>query len=976
MRISIILCLATLVLAAGVAADDLYKVTLYGNKEAISLKAIDAEVVMVTGNTYLVLCERDQSDALIQTGLEVVELVSGIGREHIWIDGRRDRKNADRFRVLYEEGGVRLLLIEHDRLPREDEPVEVLPLPERDIEVRYHAPSSQPLPDLTSAALEDIQALIDNVEQDSLESYLYRLEAFYHRLTGTDSNYAARDWIADKFAEFGYDSIGIDPFTGSQLWNYIPCQSYNVIAYKPGSVFPDQQIVIGGHFDSAPDCPGADDNASGTAAVLECARILKDIDNNMSITFIAFDSEESWLWGSYHYVDGVIERNDDIVLMINPDMIAHYQNSTKADIYHGPEMAYAQLWDQLANTYVGIDADLNTSIASDHLPFEEAGYDVIFVQEKIFSTEYHKPTDSTTYLDFEYMTRMVKATLATLYTVDQFPPPIRITSVQEPGDGQSQIINWQTVDAGSISYYRLSYHPASAPLDVTTVDLPTTQSSYTVEGLTDGVEYAFYVQAYNALDETSLAFDRVFTTPSSVPAAPWGIAAMPLKNAITISWTTTNEELDFSHCSVVRDGDIIDGTTDTVYVDNDPSLGSDMHYYYVMATDDDGISSDTVGIEPAWSKAAVLNPDRILAVNRSAIHAVDFVDEVETGAFMREALAGYDFDYYSDTAATICGASCERLGLFDMVDYGLVVIGAESGRYDDIGINPLFGGVLDTLAYYLSIGGRAVIFGRWGDIDGWDTVDYASNFFGYDNAYYDYFNIDFRVKTLSELPVASTVLTGDLIGAHTTAAFYPELAWDSIATLAHANDGSPTITDVGGVPCVSFIQPDPGLVDVIYTYDSRDDDPVSEGKPVAWRYLGSDYRYVYFDIPLSCFDRSAATQALCQAIDEVTGSPTDVTDADGQLPGAFALSQNYPNPFNPDTEIRYSLPSRGHVELSIFNILGQRVAKLVDEEKPAGVHTVRWNGTDARGQAVASGIYLYQVRMGEYTASKKMILVR
>ena len=126
-------------------------------------------------------------------------------------------------------------------------------------------------------------------------------------------------------------------------------------------------------------------------------------------------------------------------------------------------------------------------------------------------------------------------------------------------------------------------------------------------------DYVAFRLAYNDLDETSLAYDRVFSTPSSVPAAPFGAVAMPLRNAVTIDWVTANEELDFSHCSVVRDGAIVGQTVDTFFVDDDPMLGSDMHYYYVMATDIDGISSDTVGIEPTWSKAAEADLEEISA---------------------------------------------------------------------------------------------------------------------------------------------------------------------------------------------------------------------------------------------------------------------------------------------------------------------------------------------------------------------------
>ena len=94
------------------------------------------------------------------------------------------------------------------------------------------------------------------------------------------------------------------------------------------------------------------------------------------------------------------------------------------------------------------------------------------------------------------------------------------------------------------------------------------------------------------------------------------------------------------------------------------------------------------------------------------------------------------------------------------------------------------------------------------------------------------------------------------------------------------------------------------------------------------------------------------------------------------LPTEFGLSQNYPNPFNPNTELQLALPMACHVKLDVYNIAGQRVRTLADAEYPAGEHFIVWNGDDARGNAVASGIYLYRVQAGEFTDSRKMVLLK
>ena len=94
------------------------------------------------------------------------------------------------------------------------------------------------------------------------------------------------------------------------------------------------------------------------------------------------------------------------------------------------------------------------------------------------------------------------------------------------------------------------------------------------------------------------------------------------------------------------------------------------------------------------------------------------------------------------------------------------------------------------------------------------------------------------------------------------------------------------------------------------------------------------------------------------------------------LPTEYALDQNYPNPFNPSTTIRYALPEESKVTLVIYDILGREVIELVSETQPAGKHQVVWQGQNAFGQPVASGIYIYRYSAGGYTDMKKMLLLR
>ena len=856
MRFLTALVVCGLILQGAVAAADLYEVRLGGPADAELLQQTGVEALLPTQGGYVVLADKDHSQQLQSSGLDIRLIRANIDRSQLAVDGRLDRRNTAHFSVLHEEGGLRLLLLDCSWEEVRSARMEVYPLPERRLPIRF-TPIHE-VAEIRTRALPDYDSLIALVRQDSLQSYLLRLQAFSQRLTGTDSNYAARDWIAEKFAQFGYDSVVIDPFIGRQLWQYLPCQSYNVLAYKVGTVFPDQQIILGGHFDAVPEAPGADDNGSGTAATLEIARVLADYDCPMTLIFAAWDSEESWMWGSYHYRDGAVARSDDIVLMVNPDMIGHLPNNHFANLYYGAETAYAVLWASLASTYCSINGVMAGSTASDHLPFQEAGYDVIFVQEGVFSDHYHMPSDSTTYINFEYMTRMTKATLATIYATSQVPPPVRIVAVQEPGDGQSQIVRWSSLDPTVIDHYYVYHYPVAQPSLLDSVLLPPGDSSLLIAGLIEGQAYGFYVLAYDTAGVTSYAHYDAFGTPWLHPRPPRNLTARPLYEAIRLDWRDVHYELDFSHFEIIRDGAVIGSAGDTSYVDSDPALGGDYHAYQVVAVDFDGYQSDTTGIAPVLMRAATLEPGRVLAVNRSSVLSAGLVDEAETREFLEQALQGYNYSYFSDTTNN-------RLQLTDLLDYEVTVIATETARLDYIGAEPTSGGILEILAYYQSIGGKTVIFGRWGYLGEQDTLDYVGLGPAADDLYHDHYHIERRIRTETQL-VPPSSLQCDLVGAHSVQSGYPGLQWDSLVTVQH----SAPFSIVSGIPCESFVDLTSPLAQVLYTYDSRSDNGGVEGKPVAWRYLGPEYSYVWFDIPLSFFEREPGISALQRAIGDVT----------------------------------------------------------------------------------------------------------
>lgn len=98
--------------------------------------------------------------------------------------------------------------------------------------------------------------------------------------------------------------------------------------------------------------------------------------------------------------------------------------------------------------------------------------------------------------------------------------------------------------------------------------------------------------------------------------------------------------------------------------------------------------------------------------------------------------------------------------------------------------------------------------------------------------------------------------------------------------------------------------------------------------------------------------------------------PTSIDEND-EIPSSVTLHQNYPNPFNPSTVIGYQLPEAGMVRLAVYDILGRHIVTLVEETQPPGTHQVRWDAS-----RMASGIYIYRIQAGNFTETRKMVLIK
>jgi len=105
-------------------------------------------------------------------------------------------------------------------------------------------------------------------------------------------------------------------------------------------------------------------------------------------------------------------------------------------------------------------------------------------------------------------------------------------------------------------------------------------------------------------------------------------------------------------------------------------------------------------------------------------------------------------------------------------------------------------------------------------------------------------------------------------------------------------------------------------------------------------------------------------------------SAVEDEDEIAQRPSEFELYQNYPNPFNPETQIEYALKKTGHVTLYIYNILGEKVKTLLDQDQHAGFYQINWDGENDNGKPISSGIYLYKLEVNGFSEAKRMLLLK
>lgn len=294
----------------------------------------------------------------------------------------------------------------------------------------------------------DIQSLVDLVDSVRMFGDLSFIEGIRHRQTGTAHLQEVKDFIGFQFLDKGLETYSQNVPFG----NYT---GQNLVGKRPGTGMTGETYILGGHFDSVDDAPGADDNGSAVAGMLEAMRILSQYPSKKTIKFIGFDLEEEGLIGSQKYVASGITNGETVAGMIDFEMIGYYTEEPNTQTFPvgfnvffpaayndvasqefkgnfitnvgkvGNSSTLMEQYKTSSNTYVPDLRVINVQAPnpfppdlgrSDHAPFWVANYPAIMLTDgaNFRNPYYHTPGDSLGTINFSFMTNVVKGAVATL----------------------------------------------------------------------------------------------------------------------------------------------------------------------------------------------------------------------------------------------------------------------------------------------------------------------------------------------------------------------------------------------------------------------------------------------------------------------------------------------------------------------------------------------------------------------------------
>ena len=365
-----------------------------------------------------------------------------------------------------------------------------------------------------------IREMLDQVNMDSLEATVQHLQDYQSRLWNSDNAFAASDWIARRMETLGLE-VEQQPFNAN-TWMGSGQAAPNVIGIQRGTLYPDTYVVCGSHFDSfsyqamygGGSAPGADDNATGVASVLESARIMTQYEFEYSIIYCAYGCEEMGLYGSEAYASRCQQEGMDIIGYFNNDMNGYlYGDQIHIDCI------YPNYVEPIGTYYMNVGAvyypelpirHVNFSEGdSDHTSFNNHGYMGIYPFEDYenYSPYIHTPNDliGMSVTSFEMSQQYCQMNIACLAEIANpvggmpqvYCNPVRNFEFVVPIDKEVVGLNmvWETPEEGSTGEL-LHYDVYRDNVVVAQVDYEQGIAYYQyADTITVGAQAAYFIMA-------------------------------------------------------------------------------------------------------------------------------------------------------------------------------------------------------------------------------------------------------------------------------------------------------------------------------------------------------------------------------------------------------------------------------------------------------------------------------------------------
>lgn len=387
----------------------------------------------------------------------------------------------------------------------------------------------------------EIATLANQISQQQLVSYVQSLEAFETRNTFSVTDRldygigGARTWIANEFSRVGNGRLQVYSHRFPLTLNGITTDQENVFAVLPGTGTHPGRIVLMAHYDSRsvdPNngrlfAPGANDNASGVALMLELARLLSSRDWNQTIVFIAFTAEEQGTFGSRQFLADYLLQGWQVDAALNNDIVGGRSSIPRSirvftagsdDPGSAPQQ-FARYMERVGELYVpGFDVDLQNAIDrpgrySDHIRFLDVGIPALRLTESVEDPNaQHNANDTSEKLDYSYLTQVARVNLTTIANAAGAPAPPAPPIIAPMADPGAYIVTWRPdVNAAG---YAIAFRPLGSP-NYPEFRLVSAEDAGNVAftDLDPNTEYAVSMSALDENGRFSLFSPEVIITP-------------------------------------------------------------------------------------------------------------------------------------------------------------------------------------------------------------------------------------------------------------------------------------------------------------------------------------------------------------------------------------------------------------------------------------------------------------------------------